>query len=55
MTTITITRPARCKDCRFCKPEYQGKRKIHRCNNPESEYYQSQITLRDYVCDNQEL
>lgn len=50
MAIITIQRPARCSDCVFLKKVRIGKMKRHRCNNPESKYYKSQITLKDLVC-----
>ena len=55
MSIMTWTRKAKCKDCLFCKPEYLGKRKTHRCNNNQSEYFNSQITLNDLVCDKWKL
>ena len=55
MTIIEITRPAKCKDCAFITPTYIGKRKIHRCSNPKSKYYQVQITLKDKVCEEWKL
>jgi hypothetical protein len=55
MTTITYTRPAKCKDCKFCKPEFLTKMKRHRCNNNQSFYFNSQITLKRLVCDKWEL
>ena len=38
MGVITYTREAKCKDCKWLKPEYLGKRKTHRCLNPMSKY-----------------
>jgi hypothetical protein len=52
---MTWTRKAKCKDCKFLKPDFIGKRKIHKCNNPESKYYKVQVTLNDLVCDNWKL
>jgi hypothetical protein len=50
MAIMTITYPARCKHCKFLEPEYIGKKKIHKCKNPDSRYYNTQMTLKDYVC-----
>ena len=55
MTTITITRPAKCKDCRYLDRFKKGKLIRHRCSNPESERYDKKygektITLNDKVC-----
>lgn len=55
MAVMTWTRKAKCKDCKWLKPEYLGKRKTHRCLNPMSKYYNSQMTLNDLVCDVWEL
>jgi predicted Zn-ribbon and HTH transcriptional regulator len=58
MGTITYTRPAKCKDCRYHK-DYRPlkkdgtKSKLRRfkCNNIESAYYNSQTKLNDLACD----
>ncbi len=55
MTTITITRPAKCKDCRFCVDYPKGKLKRHFCVNRESPRTGMDIRLKDNVCDKWEL
>ena len=55
MTIVTITYDAKCKDCRFLKEKYKGKRKLHYCSNKKSKYFNQQKTLRDLVCENWEL
>ena len=50
MTTISVTRNAKCKDCKFCKSFMDGKRKKHTCINPESKRHTEIITLNDLVC-----
>jgi hypothetical protein len=55
MTIITITSPARCKDCKFIKAKTFGKARRHICTNTVSERYDpspylSQVALRDKVC-----
>ena len=50
MTVVSYTRAAKCKDCKFCKSFYDGKRKKHTCTNPESERYTAVITQSDLVC-----
>ena len=50
MTTIVITTNARCKHCKFLGSFKKGKRRFSKCNNPISERYEQQITLRDLVC-----
>ena len=51
MTVITITRRARCKDCKFLKPSYHGKRKYHDCTNEKSDWRKQRRSPKDYVCD----
>ena len=60
MGTITYTRKAICKDCRFCDRFKKGNLIRHRCSNPESERYgikytDKTITLKDLVCAKWEL
>ncbi|AGO48848.1 hypothetical protein Phi46:3_gp104 [Cellulophaga phage phi46:3] len=55
MVTTTHTRPAKCKDCKFCKSFYDGKLKKHTCLNENSEKHTSIIKLNDFVCDSWEL
>jgi len=55
MTTITIQREARCKDCKHCESIFRGKRNLHRCINLSSKQFMKQITLKDRVCDNWEF
>ena len=50
MGVITYTRAAKCKDCKFIKSFYDGKKKKHTCTNPESEWHTAVITLNDLVC-----
>lgn len=50
MTIVTYTRKAKCKDCKFCKSFYDGKKKKHICTNEESERYNSIIFLKNLVC-----
>ena len=51
MVTITYTRAARCKDCKFIKSFYDGKKKKHTCINQKSERYNGVITQKDLVCE----
>lgn len=55
MTTISITRDAKCKDCKFCKSFYDGKRKKHTCTNQLSPRANEVITLNDLVCNEWKL
>jgi len=55
MGVTTYTRAAKCKDCKFCKSFYDGKRKKHTCTNPKSERHNAVIRLNDLVCDVWEL
>ena len=57
MTTITITRQAKCKDCKYCKMYYTGVNldKRHKCSNPESKESGKTIRMNDLVCDKWEL
>lgn len=55
MSIIISTRPAKCSDCKFLTPIYNGKRKTHKCNNPESINYNTPQRLKDRVCDKWEL
>ena len=50
MGTITYTRQAKCKDCRFCKSVYDGAKKKYTCSNTESKRHTAIITLNDLVC-----
>ncbi|GAG28528.1 unnamed protein product [marine sediment metagenome] len=50
MGTITYTRAAKCKDCKFRKSFYDKKMKRHTCTNSNSERYTAVITLNDLVC-----
>ena len=52
---MEIRRPAREKDCAWCAEAYHGKRKIHKCTNPKSQYFNSQVTIKDTVCDQWEF
>ena len=60
MSVITITYPAKCKDCKFLKPYKFGGNRRHICTNKESPRYDanvylSQVRLKDKVCDVWEL
>ena len=60
MTTITITRSARCKDCKFILDKKFGKAKRHICTNKESERYDpipyfDRVRLIDEACSKWEL
>jgi len=60
MVTITYTRAAKCKDCRYCNRFKQGKLTRHRCSNTESKKYATKyskntIRLNDLVCENWKL
>jgi hypothetical protein len=60
MSVITITCPARCKDCIFLKAHKFGKLRRSICTNVESPRYNinpylSQVRLRDLVCDKWKL
>ena len=50
MGVITYKRAAKCKDCKFCKSFYDGKKKKHTCTNLKSERHAAIITLNDLVC-----
>ena len=51
MGTISYTRAAKCKDCKFIKSFYDGERKKHTCTNDKSSSYTAVIRLQDLVCD----
>lgn len=51
MGVTTYTRAAKCKDCKFIKSFYDGKKKMHTCTNPESERHTAIITQNDLVCE----
>ena len=55
MSIVTYTRAAKCSDCKFCKPFYDGKKKKHTRTNPESDRHAAVITLKDLVCDKWKL
>lgn len=55
MTVISITRAAKCKDCKFCEDFRKGKLKRHKCENRKSYRYLTQVTLTDGVCDHWEI
>lgn len=55
MTVVSITYPAKCKDCRFCVSYPRGKRKRHYCTNKKSPRSGSDIASRDKVCSEWEL
>lgn len=56
MTTITTTRPAKCKDCRYCQRYTDSitNSKGFRCENTKSPRYDresSKIHPEDFVCE----
>lgn len=52
MIVITITRDAKCKDCKFCKVFMKGRLLRHKCTNIESHRNKYEtIRLNDLVCD----
>lgn len=55
MTTIEITRPARCKDCKYCIRYNKGKLIRHFCDKMTSPNHGQDVRLQDYVCRNWEL
>lgn len=55
MTTIQITRKAKCSDCKFCRSFMDGNRKKHTCTNQESNRHTEIILLKDLVCSNWKL
>jgi len=55
MTTITIQRPAKCKDCKHHKAYYLNKKKGHWCANPKSTHNGLDRRLDDFVCDKWEI
>lgn len=54
MAIVTITRNAKCADCKFLEAYYEGKRKYHKCVNGKSKNHLNQIRMNDLVCDNWE-
>lgn len=55
MSILSITYPAKCKDCIFLEQKYFGKMKRHICTNQKSPRYDpnpyfSRVALRDPVC-----
>jgi glutaredoxin len=55
MGVLIYTRAAKCKDCKFCKSFYDGKKKKYTCANSKSEIHTEIITLNDLVCNKWEL
>jgi len=56
MTVITVTREARCKDCKFLIKEWeQFKSKYHRCSNENSTRFNHRVKLKTYACQKWEL
>ena len=49
MAIITITRAAKCKDCKYCSSYLKGKAKRHRCTNKQFTQ-DNDIRLNDSVC-----
>ena len=52
MGTIISTRKAMCKDCKYCIPFYEGKRKRHFCINKGTKLQLNIVRLKDLVCKN---
>lgn len=50
MSIMTITYPARCKDCEFMMQAYVAKKRHYICNNTESPRYTQNIRQGDLVC-----
>jgi hypothetical protein len=50
-TIVSITYPAKCKDCEFCISYPRGKRKRHYCANKKSPRSGDDVSLKDKVCD----
>lgn len=60
MAIISITYPAKCKDCKFIQAKTFGRAKRNICTNPESPRYNanpylSRVALRDRVCSSWKL
>ena len=55
MSILTITYHARCKDCKFLKEVYKGKRKMHECGNKFAKTFGDTRALRDLVCEEWEF
>lgn len=59
MGIITMTRAARCKDCKFHAAFYTGKQKLTKClldtGRVKPIYVDKTIRLNDYVCSKWEL
>lgn len=55
MSTMTWTREAKCKDCKFHQFYGIGRAKRTKCVNPKSPQFEKRITLNDFVCDKWEL
>lgn len=62
MTVVTITREAKCKDCKFCKSirtttkkDELSRRNTYECNNAGSPRSFRQISPNDLVCPKWEL
>lgn len=61
MTIVSITKPAKCKDCKFIQSVWFGvkkNQKRHKCINPESPRYGhefSTIKPFDFVCEKWKL
>ena len=50
MTVITITREAKCKDCKYCIGYQKGKLKRHFCDKMTSPRHGQDVRLNDLVC-----
>jgi hypothetical protein len=60
MTIVSITYPAKCKDCQFIKPIKIKNTNRNICTNPESTRYDpnpflSRVALKDKACDKFQL
>jgi len=55
MTVISITRDAKCKDCKFLFRYNIGKMVRHRCSNPDSDEFEKSRTMNELVCNDWKL
>lgn len=51
---VEIHYKAKCKHCKWIKEWHPNPNKLwfkrHKCNNTESSYFNSQVTLKDRIC-----
>jgi len=53
--SYTITYNAKCKDCKFIERYQAGKLIRHKCTNEKSSHYNTNVRLKDLVCDSWKL